>query len=110
MFVRVDAQGVATSPDAKKVVDYLSLAETPTGFDLIQLEAKSGVVPDCAMRVRRGDEDMSPMISYMPKKSCECKFVYEATGTAPANCKTCTTSAECPATAPACNYGFCEVQ
>ncbi len=109
MLAKVDAQGAVINASAKKVVDYLSLAEKPTGFDLIQLEAKSGVVPDCAMRVKRTTE-VGPMISYMPKQSCECKFVFEATGAAPASCTACTTSAQCPATAPACNYGYCEVQ
>jgi ABC-type phosphate transport system substrate-binding protein len=112
MLAKVNATGVVTNASAKKVIDYLSLAEAPTGFDLIQLEAKSGVVPDCAMRVTRTSE-VGPLASYMPKKSCECKYVYEATGAAPTGCTACTAATAasvCPASKPACNYGFCEVQ
>lgn len=98
-----------TNPNVKKIIDYLTGAVQPTGFDLIQLEATSGVVPECAMRVSRTDE-VGPLSSYMPAKSCECKYVKEATGTAPASCKTCSTSADCTSGAPACNYGYCEVK
>jgi len=109
MLAKVDAVGVVANASAKKVIGYLALTEIPTGFDMIQLEAKSGVVPDCAMRVSRTAE-VGPMASYMPTHSCECKFVYEATGVAPTGCTTCTAATACPASKPACNYGFCEVQ
>jgi hypothetical protein len=50
----------------------------------------------------------------MPAKSCECKFVAAATGVdVPDGCKTCTEATkatDCPKSAPACNYGFCEVK
>lgn len=114
MLAKVNAQGAVEKSATKKVVDYLSLAETPTGFDLIQLEAKTGVVPDCAMRVKRaGSTEMAPLMSYMPAHSCECKFVADATGSVPSTCKPCTAASaatDCPASAPACNFGYCEVQ
>ncbi|MGC4094041.1 MAG: hypothetical protein QM756_40260 [Polyangiaceae bacterium] len=100
--------GVPTNANAKKVIDILTGAVVPT-FDLIAEEAKVGVVPDCAMRVSR-DSEVGPLASYMPAHSCECKFVNAATGKVPAGCTACTSSATCPASAPACNYGFCEVR
>jgi ABC-type phosphate transport system substrate-binding protein len=101
--------GQPTKAGAKVVIDYLTGAVEPA-FDLIDTEAKLGVVPDCAMRVSR-DSEVGPLSSYMPPKSCECKFVSSATGTAvPDGCMTCTTSANCPSSKPACNYGFCEVR
>ncbi|HET9953791.1 MAG TPA: hypothetical protein VFQ61_04790 [Polyangiaceae bacterium] len=101
--------GKPANANAKVVIDYLSGAADPAGFDLIQLEAKGGVVPACAMRVSRTTE-VGPLSSFMPERSCECKFVREATGTAPAGCETCENNSDCPSSAPACNYGYCEVQ
>lgn len=108
MLARV-SNGTAVNANAQKILDYLTGAVTPTTFDLIQTEAKGGVVPDCAMRVSRTAE-IGAMASYMPAKSCWCKYTFEANGTAPAGCQTCTADAGCPTTAPKCNYGYCEVQ
>jgi ABC-type phosphate transport system substrate-binding protein len=108
LFARV-SNSTITNANAKKIIDYLSGAVVPTSFDLIELEAKSGVVPDCAMRVMR-TEEVGPLASYMPEKSCECRFVEAAMGTAPSTCKKCSTNADCPAAAPSCNYSFCEVR
>ncbi|MFZ5893690.1 MAG: hypothetical protein ACOY0T_21695 [Myxococcota bacterium] len=107
MLTRTTA-GVPKNVNAKKVIDYLTGAVVPA-FDLIALEATTGVVPDCAMRVSR-DSEVGPLSSYMPPHSCECKFVAAATNKTPAGCTPCTTSATCPTTHPACNYGFCEVR
>ena len=108
MLARVSNDAISNA-NAKKVVDYLSGAETPTGFDLIQVEAKGGVVPECAMHVRR-IKDGGDMMSFQPPKSCSCKFVKEATGAAPSECKSCEKNEDCPSSAPACNYNFCEVK
>jgi ABC-type phosphate transport system substrate-binding protein len=110
LLTKVDAAGAIVSPNVKKVVDNLSLAPSVSdaaAVTLIATEAKGGVVPDCAMRVKR-DGEVGPMMSYMPPRSCECRFVFEATGAT--TCTTCTSNASCPASAPACNYGYCEVQ
>jgi len=109
LLAEADASNVPVNADAKVVIDYLTGAVVPTTFDLIALEATSGVVPDCAMHVTR-DSEIGPLASYQPEKSCACKFVAEANGAAPASCKSCDTNADCTAAAPACNYGFCEVQ
>jgi hypothetical protein len=101
--------GNVTNEKAKKVIDYLSGTAAPEGFDLIQLEAKGGVVPQCAMRVAR-TKDGGELMSFMPDKSCSCKYTAEATGAAPADCKGCEKNDDCPASAPVCNYKFCEVK
>jgi ABC-type phosphate transport system substrate-binding protein len=108
MLARVSGGKVANA-NAKLVIDYLSLAKEPAEFSMIEAEAKGGVVPDCAMRVTR-TEELGPLASYMPAKSCECRFVAEATGNAPDDCETCETDDDCPDSAPACNYGYCEVR
>jgi ABC-type phosphate transport system substrate-binding protein len=102
--------GAPSNPDAKVLIDYLTGTVDPAKFlMMIELEAKSGVVPECAMRVSR-TEEVGPLASFMPEKSCECAFLKFATGTAPASCRTCTTASDCSSAAPACNYGFCEVK
>jgi ABC-type phosphate transport system substrate-binding protein len=109
MITPVNASKVPSNAGAKIVIDYLTGAVEPA-FDLIDAEAKLGVVPDCAMRVSR-DSEVGPLSSYMPPKSCECKFVASATGVAvPDGCMACAKSADCTAAAPACNYGYCEVR
>jgi ABC-type phosphate transport system substrate-binding protein len=109
MFAKTSG-GVVTNADAKTVIDLLTGAAVRSTFDLIKIEAKGGVTPDCAMRVTRTTE-VGDLMSYMPPKSCECKFVAEATGTAPTSCKTCTADADCTtAGSPKCNFGYCEVQ
>ena len=95
------------------VVKYLTGETLPTGWDLIAVEAQKGVVPDCAMRVTRSTE-VGPLASYMPKHSCECKYLDATTGNS--GCQKCTdangtVSASCTdPTKKVCNYGFCEVQ
>jgi hypothetical protein len=111
MLTRTTAN-VATNVNARKIIDYLSGAAIPT-FDLIDTEAKGGVIPDCAMRVSR-DSEIGPLSSYMPPHSCECKFVASTPGATPTSlpegCTVCVTSTDCPTARPACNYGYCEVR
>lgn len=102
LFTPVGADNKSTKAEVQTILDVLG--GVPTA-DLIAVEAKKGVVPDCAMRVSRTAE-VGAMASYMPPKSCECAFL-AATGVAPASCKTCTTTA---ADCPACNLGYCEVR
>lgn len=112
MIARVDGSGTPTSGNAKTILSYLT-GEVIPPFDLLTSEAQGGVVPDCAMRVSRTTE-VGAMASYMPAKSCECAFVFKATGTAPSGCMACPTKtdAEC-ASAPDnkhhCYYGYCEL-
>jgi ABC-type phosphate transport system substrate-binding protein len=97
----------ATSTNADTVISYLTGRVIPT-FDLITVEAQKGVVPDCAMRVSRTAE-VGPLASYMPAKSCECKFLAAATGST--TCTTCSADTDCASGANKhCNYGYCEVQ
>jgi len=76
----------------------------------VDLAAKGHVVPDCAMRVRR-ETELGPLSSYMPARSCECRFIAQATGEAsPEGCTKCDDSSDCSGDKPVCNYGFCEVR
>jgi hypothetical protein len=74
---------------------------------LVEAISKSGNVPQCAMHVQR-DIEMGDLRSYTSPYDCDCIFMKSATGAAPAECKACAASTECPSDRPACNYGFCE--
>ena len=63
------------------------------------------VVPKCAMRVTRSIE-MGPLSSYTTDSRCSCYYEKGATGKT--SCQVCTKASECPGSAPACNYGYCE--
>jgi ABC-type phosphate transport system substrate-binding protein len=108
MFAKT-TDGNVSSANAKKVIDALAGSDVPEGLDLIQLEAKSGVVPACAMHVTR-TKDGGELASFAPEKACGCKFEKEATGATPDGCKACDKNEDCPSEAPACNYNFCEVK
>ncbi len=92
---------------AKSVIDYLTGTEqAPSGLDLIALEYARHVVPQCAMHVNR-TEEVGPLASYMPTRSCGCYYDKLSGST---TCKPCTSLSDCTSDAPACNFGYCEVQ
>jgi len=74
---------------------------------LLAAIVNSGYIPACAMRVKR-DQEMGPLASFQPELGCGCFFESIVNGRS--NCATCKTSADCPSTRNACNYGFCEQQ
>ena len=59
------------------------------------------------MNVTRSEE-VGPMQSYQPPYSCGCYFDAKTKGAR--TCQACESSAECPSSAPTCNFGYCEVQ
>jgi hypothetical protein len=108
LIARADAAtGLAVNPNVRRVIAYLTgVIPPPSGLDLISVEARQQFVSPCAMSVSRKTE-MGPMSHYTPPRSCKCAFDNATAGT---TCKTCTQNAECPASAPSCNFGFCEQQ
>lgn len=108
MFAKT-TDGNVSNANAKKIIDALSGAEIPEGLDLIQLEAKSGVVPACAMTVTR-TKDGGELASFAPDKMCGCKFEKEATGATPDGCKSCEKNEDCSGSTPVCNFNFCEAK
>jgi hypothetical protein len=75
--------------------------------DLVDAMIAASLVPQCAMRVARGNE-MGAFIPNPYKFQCSCYFDFKTNGKTA--CAPCTTANDCPASAPACNYGFCETQ
>src|SRR5215471_743453 len=106
MFIRLNGSGYPANAKAGEVAGYLAgTRPTPSTIDLVKIAAQSRVVPQCAMRVKRIQE-MGPTTAFAPSGACGCYYDKLATGAT--SCKPCATSAECPTSAPACSYGFCE--
>jgi hypothetical protein len=74
---------------------------------LVEAVVASGYIPACAMRVKR-EQEMGPVMSYQPQFGCGCFYDSRVNGRS--SCQTCAGPGDCPASRPACNYGFCEVQ
>jgi ABC-type phosphate transport system substrate-binding protein len=72
---------------------------------LVAATIEAGFIPTCAMRVNHTTE-VGPLVAYQPPFVCGCYFDSRI-GRA-GTCQACTASSECPSSAPACNYGFCE--
>ncbi len=72
---------------------------------LIDAIIDASLVPQCAMSVARTTE-LGPYSTNPNSFECRCYFELRATGRT--TCNACRNAAECPASTPACNYGFCE--
>ncbi len=73
--------------------------------NLVDAMIDASLVPQCAMNVAR-ETEMGSFVGNPSKFQCGCYFDHRTTGKA--SCALCTTPNDCPASAPACNYGFCE--
>ena len=67
----------------------------------------AGFVPPCAMKVTHTSE-VGPLKPLLPKSACGCLFDKKTNGAT--SCKECSGPADCPTSAPACSYGYCENQ
>jgi hypothetical protein len=87
IWMDLETAGVPASADARYVIDLI---------------AKVGLTPDCAMGVKRSFEG-GPLSKYEPAQSCVCK--YESL-VDQSRCTTCTTTCA----TGVCRNGFCEVR
>ncbi len=105
------------NPAAKRMIDWLqgNPVQDPTlqlPFDIIDVYAQSGVVPQCAMKVIK-DTDAPLFRPYQPENPCGCYFQIQATGASILGCEPCQDSSTCP-TGTACYFhgipaqGYCE--
>jgi hypothetical protein len=103
------AQGIPTSAAAQAFVSVV--AEPEPGRDLLDAYIDAGLVPSCAMSVKRAT-DLGPLSAYVPPVMCGCHFEARLAGAdapPPAGCTPCMTASECTDPAlPACRLGYCE--
>ena len=81
-------------------------SKTSTNFDHLLLETGAGLIPQCAMKVKRS-ADGGTLSPYAPSAPCHCAFEAIASQSIPAGCVACTTSNQC-AGGKNCRRGFCE--
>jgi len=112
--------GSYVDPNAELWIKYITGQEPlPDGKSFLDIQADVGNIPHCAMKVTR-DGDVGPLASYQPEVSCGCYFE-ERVGSLSDSCKPCVNQEgpelpneaadpTCPAEAPICRYGYCEVK
>jgi len=114
LFAAVDTNGVVTKPGAQHLIDWFQ--QNPVSdpalqlpFDVTEIYALRGVVPQCAMKVTR-DGDTQLFKHYYPPQPCHCSFQALATGaTNIAGCVPCAgvDAGTCQA-GQICSHGYCE--
>jgi hypothetical protein len=116
MLTHITNGGAPVNGDATTVLNAITGVAPPAGVDIIDLYAKLGLIPQCAMRVTR-DLDGADIKPFAPSGACGCYFTERATLVVPPpGCTVCSTAADCPASAPSCNKfgaqskGYCEKQ
>ena len=112
MIARVGADNVPTSPMAQRFINWMQgkpgmPGEDPLPFNILDIFAETGVVPQCAMKVIRTSE-CGPFKPYKDPAPCGCYFESKATGVAtPAGCTPCSSTTDCSG-GSICSFGFCE--
>ncbi len=100
-YTRVSA-GIPTTQAGELVTRF---AAPKLSNELVTAIISKHLVPKCAMHVDRTTE-MGPLKAYTTESRCDCFFQKVVNGST--TCQTCASSAECPTSAPACSYGYCE--
>lgn len=105
-IARIDTgTGKAVDPNVQRVIDHVLGARTDADVNGLDQVIASGLVPDCAMTVKR-DFDGGDLSLYAPAQSCACYFEAKAPQST-TQCKTCP-SGTCAS--GVCRRGFCEVK
>jgi hypothetical protein len=100
--------GGALSTRAADFIAYVNGTKTSTSWDYVALEGGAGVIPLCAMSVKRST-DGGPLSPYTPAETCNCAFEAAITKTTPASCMACTGTGTSTCTGgKSCHHGFCE--
>ena len=83
LVAAVDGNGVPTNPAAKEVIDWFQGNPVDPSlqlpFDINEIYASGGVVPQCAMKVTK-DGDLPVFKHYYPAQPCHCSYEILATG------------------------------
>lgn len=100
--------GAIVNPLTAKLIGWLTdTVPLPAGFDLLKIQIQAGEIPRCAMKVSR-EGDLGKIFKQTPAKACHGFFESLTGGTTATACPN--GPSDCPSSAPACNYGYCEVQ
>jgi hypothetical protein len=112
LFTPVNGSGAATDTKAATIIGLLTGTKTDSSFDYVQVDAKAGTIPLCAMSVQKANDAPGYLAPYTPAGGdvCNCAFVAAASGTAPSSCLTCsaTDGGNACTGSKSCHHGFCE--
>jgi len=104
-LTRVDGAGKAVDPNVQRVIDLVLGARVDADVNGLDQVIASGLVPECAMGVRR-DFDGGNLSLFSPPESCACYFEAKSPQ-GKTSCQTCT-SGTCAS--GVCRRGYCEVK
>jgi ABC-type phosphate transport system substrate-binding protein len=105
--VHLFARTIGGTPNAAVTSFVNRFAVARIEKSLIDVIVEKSLVPQCAMRVTRSAE-LGALASFAPPFQCGCYFDSRTLGASA--CKACQVPSDCPASASACNLGFCENQ
>ena len=100
------AGGANLGGPAGELAAWVNGTKTSTNLDHLLVETGAGLIPQCAMKVKRS-ADGGALSPYAPSAPCHCAFEAIVSQSIPAGCVACTTSSQCAA-AKNCRRGFCE--
>jgi hypothetical protein len=106
-FFAARSNGMLISPAA---AEFMSLFASPVADpDVLSAIITSGLIPPCAMKVRRVSDLGDFTYFDPPPVACGCAFEAQV-GLDPLRpeCAACTSNSDCPQSRPSCRYGYCE--
>jgi hypothetical protein len=94
------------SPQASELIAWINTTKTSPSIDPFLIEAGAGVIPQCAMKVKRSSDGglLSP---YTPAQPCHCAFEAQSARLISPSCIPCVSASTCTG-GLACRHGFCE--
>jgi hypothetical protein len=94
------------APAAATLVGWITGANTSAHFDPAIVESTLGLIPQCAMMVKRSS-DGGLLNAYAPPAPCHCAYEAATTQTSPPECSVCASNSQCSG-GRICRRGFCE--
>jgi hypothetical protein len=104
-FAATNGAGTITNTKAASLIGWIT-GTLPATFDATAVDARAGLVAQCAMHVAR-DLDGGPLRPYVPGAPCGCYWESIATNVAPSGCQACASDGAC-GPGKRCTNGFCE--
>ena len=100
------SSGGALGKQAAEFIAWVTGAKSSANVDYALLEAGAGLIPQCAMRVKRSSDGGS-LSPYAPSEPCACVLQALLSRTVPPGCQVCVADQTCSG-GLRCRHGFCE--
>jgi ABC-type phosphate transport system substrate-binding protein len=98
--------GGNVSPRVSELVGWINGTKTSAGIDAFDLSLKAGLIPQCAMKVKRS-ADGGLLSPFTPPKACHCAFEAQSAQIIPPGCVPCASASACTG-GLTCQHGFCD--